>query len=269
MNKTDNTLSINTEDIWNLNTGSDPASLARDSLDNPNHVYEIFLDYYNRLPANIIEHRQYFSSEGRGFGEDAFHGMWYYLFKEILKKRKEPLKILEIGVFRGQTLSLFTLLSKHFNIDSEVWGISPLAAVNDSVSVFPTDVDYEKDIVENFNRFNLGYPNLYKSSSVDRGARFLIKDSYWDLIYIDGNHDLPFVISDYMNCVDQLKHGGLLVVDDSSLYTSFERLGSFKGHVGPSQVVEYFAFKELRHILRVGHNNVFMCPYYSRKKDNG
>lgn len=215
-----------------------------------NDVYEIFLNTYRQLPKKFIEHREYFAA-GRGFGEDAFHAMWYYIFETF-----KPKAVLEIGVFRGQTISLFELLAKHFDYEAEVWGLSPLAAVNDSVSAFPTDIDYESDIRENFSYFNLAEPKLFKASSIEKNARRFIKSRKWDLIYIDGNHDMPYVLSDYMNCADALTEDGILVVDDSSLYRNFERYGSFKGHIAPSEVVDKIAVHEFELILSVGHNNV-------------
>lgn len=216
-----------------------------------NDVYQIFLNSYNKLPQEFIKHREYFSEQGRGFGEDAFHAMWYYIFEQY-----KPVNVLEIGVFRGQTISLFKMLSNHFNYDANIWGLSPLAAVNDSVSIFPTDVDYEKDIQQNFSFFNLGNPNLFKGSSIEKNSRRFIKNRKWDLIYIDGNHDLPYVLSDYMNCADALTNNGILVIDDSSLNRNFERIGSFKGHVAPSAVLDQIAVNEFELILSVGHNNV-------------
>jgi hypothetical protein len=218
---------------------------------NINVSYKVFENSYKVLPEKIIEHREYFKSNGRGFGEDPFHAMWYYLFQQY-----QPKNVLEIGVFRGQTLSLFNLLSKFFDYECSVTGISPLEAVNDSVSSFPTDVNYEEDIIKNFNHFNLGDPNLVRSSSIERKARQVIKSKKWDLIYIDGNHDMPYVISDYMNCVDALSDNGIMVIDDSSLYRGLEIQGAFKGHVAPSQVLDAIAVNELQHILTVGHNNV-------------
>ena len=216
-----------------------------------NDVYEIFLNSFSEMPGELIKHREYFSSQGRGFGEDAFHAMWYYLFEQY-----KPKNILEIGVFRGQTISLFELLSRHFDYKAEVWGISPLGAVNDSVSQFPTNIEYETDIKLNYAFFNLGEPNLLKASSIEKKARQFIKSRKWDLIYIDGNHDMPYVISDYMNCADALSETGLLVVDDSSLNRNFNRNGSFKGHVAPSEIVDKIAVHEFDLILSVGHNNV-------------
>lgn len=215
-----------------------------------NDVYEIFLNSYKELPSEFIKHREYFS-QGRGFGEDAFHAMWYYIFEQF-----RPMNVLEIGVFRGQTISLFQMLVRHFNYDADIWGLAPLAAVNDSVSQFPTDVEYEKDIELNYAYFDLGTPKLFKASSIEKKARQFIKSRKWDLIYIDGNHDMPYVLSDYMNCADALTKDGILVIDDSSLNRNFNRKGSFKGHVAPSEILDKIAVHEFDLILSVGHNNV-------------
>ena len=33
--------------------------------------------FHHNCPQEIREHRRYFSQHGRGFGEDAFHAMWW------------------------------------------------------------------------------------------------------------------------------------------------------------------------------------------------
>jgi len=64
-----------------------------------NLKYKYFHHFFWNLSPNWLqEHRQYFSHDMRGFGEDAFHAMWYLVFSEF-----KPNKILEIGVYRGQT----------------------------------------------------------------------------------------------------------------------------------------------------------------------
>ena len=85
-----------------------------------------------------------------------------------------------------------------------------------------------------------------------------VRSRKWDLIYIDGNHDLAVAKSDYEMCRDSLVNGGFLVMDDSSLYTEYKpKSFAFAGHPGPSQVVRDWAKKELAHLAGVGHNNVF------------
>ena len=220
-----------------------------ENVKSPDAWYQIFKNSYHKLPEKFIEHRKYFST--RGFGEDPFHAMWFYLFEQY-----KPKSILEIGVYRGQTISLFSLLGKHFNLDTHVVGVGPLEAVNDSVSVFSTDINYEEDIRNNYTHFNLGEPNLVKSLSERKKARQVIKSQKWDMIYIDGHHDWPYVLADYCNCAEALSDNGIMIIDDSSLHEDYNPpAGMFKGHVGPSYILEDFAKDEMELFLTVGHNN--------------
>src|SRR5438552_6188348 len=44
-----------------------------------------FFDHF--LPAEFREHRRYFRQNRRGFGEDAFHALWFLLFEQFRPKR--------------------------------------------------------------------------------------------------------------------------------------------------------------------------------------
>ena len=65
--------------------------------------------------------------------------------------------------------------------------------------------------------------------------------------------------------LDSLNIDGLLVLDDSSLYTDFNNISfekynikTFKGHEGPSRIFkELLEDKSLKFLIGVGHNNVF------------
>ena len=71
-----------------------------ESLNHPTEFWERCFHYFHtRLPEPLREHRTYFATGGRGFGEESFHVMWFLLFREFA-----PESFLEIGVFRGQTL---------------------------------------------------------------------------------------------------------------------------------------------------------------------
>lgn len=229
--------------------------------------YKVFDEAFNYLPPKIKNHRFYFEEEGRGFGERAFHTMWYTLFDELKEHRHTPpntIQLLEIGIFRGQVLSLFALLCEHFEFSHNlVYGIGPLEAVNDSVSRFPEGINYKKDVLKNFAALDISTDRLTlaKTSSITGEARKVIKSMYWDIAYIDGNHDLDFVLADYCNVAEQVKE--FLVIDDSSLYLEdFDVPGAFKGHTGPSMVADQLAAVDFDRWLNVGHNNVFTLPAY-------
>jgi hypothetical protein len=216
-------------------------------------LYRYMYHYFRNLaPPALRDHRDWFSKENRGFGEDAFHAMWFTLLREF-----RPRNCLEIGIYRGQTISLWALISELMGFECELHGISPFSPAGDADSHYSDRVDYLADTLQSFAKFSPKTPSFLKAYSTDAAAHELIASKKWDLIYIDGSHDYEVVLSDYQVCRDHLAPGGLLVMDDSSLYTDYRPpLFSFAGHPGPSRVFEDFAVKELQFLGGVGHDNV-------------
>ncbi len=226
----------------------------RDSLSHPTEFYlRCFGFFHLQLPISLKEHRAYFSQSRRGFGEDAFHVMWFLLFREF-----RPLNFLEIGVYRGQTLSLAAMLQQQNSLKPAVTGISPFESAGDSVSRYRRDVDYFQDTLINFQQFDLPAPELLKAYSTDERAADMISSQRWDCIYIDGNHDYEIVLQDWQNCAQALADGGIIVLDDSGLTTEYQPpIFSTEGHPGPSRMAQEIDRSKFREILQVGHNRVF------------
>jgi hypothetical protein len=220
----------------------------------PNVVYAYMHHSFRYLCPQIIrDHRSFFKQDGRGFGEDAFHAFWWLLLSEF-----KPRNMLEIGVYRGQVISLWGLIGRQLEYPAAIHGISPFSPLGDSVSTYLKDLDYLNDVLESFRSWKLDAPVLVKALSSDAEAVAHIKKHSWDLIYIDGSHDFEIVLSDYRLCRDQLKQGGILVLDDASLGTSFHPPRfAFAGHPGPSRVTREYCDKEMRFLGMVGHNNIF------------
>jgi cephalosporin hydroxylase len=220
-----------------------------------NALYAYMHHYYKYVaPKELREHRTYFTSEHRGFGEDAFHAMWWLLLREY-----RPHDCLEIGVYRGQVTSLIGLIAKMCGFECEMHGISPFAPLGDTVSTYLKNIDYLEDTLASNRRFGLSDPQLLKALSTDAVATEYVRSKAWNLIYIDGNHDYDVVLADYKLCRDALAPGGLLVMDDSSLYTDYKPAKfSFAGHPGPSRVMKELALSELHWLGGVSHNNVFI-----------
>lgn len=225
-----------------------------ESLSNPTDFYRRCFHYFQtRLPAELRTHRQYFCAEGRGFGEDAFHVMWFLLFREY-----RPSNFLEIGVFRGQTTSLAALIARTNASACEVSAISPFSSVGDSVSRYRKDVSYYEDTLTNFAHFGLPKPNLLRAYSTDPEAVQLIRSRAWDLIYIDGNHDYEVARQDWAHCAASVRPGGLIVLDDAGLTTSYQPpLFATGGHPGPSRLAKEIDPTKFVEVLQVGHNRVF------------
>ena len=212
--------------------------------------------FYHSLPEPLRTHRTYFKQDNRGFGEDAFHSLWFLLFKEM-----QPRNALEIGVYRGQTLSLWALLSNMLKLKTEIHGISPLSPAGDEVTSYP-DLDYLQDITNNFSHFSLPPPHLHKGFSTDQDiVRFILSEK-WDLIYIDGSHNYEIVKHDFTVSSSSLEPHGLVILDDSAKFTDFEApLYAFAGHEGPSRVADEIDTKAFQEIIGVGHNRVFQRTF--------
>ena len=237
--------------------GAEPDIRRQDwaaSLADPSAFYlRVFRYFHQQCPAPLRAHRHYFTQAHRGFGEDAFYAMWFLLCREFC-----PQHFLEIGVYRGQVLSLVALLQKQLGVTGGVTGISPFLPVGDSVSRYRQDVEYYEDTLANFRHFDLPAPVLCKAFSTDPAAVALIRSRAWDCIYVDGNHDYEVVRADWEVCSNSLSPQGLIVLDDSSLSTRFQPpLFASRGHPGPSRIAEELDRTRFREILQVGHNRVF------------
>jgi predicted O-methyltransferase YrrM len=228
-----------------------------ESLRDPTGFYlECVRYFHQQLPAELKQHRAYFHNppeNPRGFGEDAFHVLWFLLFQEF-----KPANFLEIGVFRGQTTSLAALLARRGGWICEVVGVSPFTPAGDSVSTYQQGIDYHTDTLANFEHFKLPAPKLLRAYSTDSDAVRLINSRSWDMIYIDGNHDYEIAKKDWESCSQAIKHGGVIVLDDSGLTTNYRpSVFATGGHPGPSQVAQEIDRSKFEEILQVGHNRAF------------
>ncbi|MDX6767752.1 MAG: class I SAM-dependent methyltransferase [Candidatus Methylacidiphilales bacterium] len=175
------------------------------------------------------------------------------LFREF-----RPARFLEIGVYRGQILSLAAMLQQQHDISGSVTGISPFVPAGDAVSRYRTDIHYLEDTLKNFSHFGLSKPELVQAFSTDPAAIARLRSQEWDAIYIDGNHDYEVALQDWEHCSVSLRKGGIVVLDDSGLTTSY-RPPAFAtgGHPGPSRLAAEVDRTRFQEILQVGHNRVF------------
>lgn len=222
----------------------------------PDEQWAYFHNYFWHLaPAWLREHREFFRAEKRGFGEDAIHAMWYLLVSEV-----RPASFLEIGVYRGQVLSLVKLVAHHESFPCSVLGISPFAAVGDSVSEYG-DFDYEREVREFCRRFGtpLAQHELLRALSTDENAVRAVRNRKWDIGYIDGSHEYEIARSDFDLVSASLTQRGLVVLDDAGLYSGYRpRSFSFAGHAGPSRILEQEKARGARIVIQAGHNVVLV-----------
>lgn len=164
-------------------------------------IHEHFIDEVN-ADLKLKEHRDWVEQNIFGFGERSFWWLWKILLDEVPKNAR----ILEIGVFRGATLSVWKLMRE----DVEIFGITPL---DTSGGVWESD--YESDICKIHDTFGLPYPKIINGRSQQVVSLASIQGDY-DIIYIDGDHSFEGALSDLTNYSLMVKNGGFLVIDDSN-----------------------------------------------------
>ena len=230
------------------------SSLFKENIDRNKIYTKMDKFFYYHLPFQLIRHRIFFSKDSRGFGEDAFHSMWYLFFSEF-----KPKNCLEIGVYRGQMITLWSLISKLLNLSTNISALAPFEPASDKDSKYLENINYFEDTKKNHELFYLDQPEYCREFSTSEKAKKFIESKKWDLIFIDGNHDYEVVKSDFELSMKNLSNDGFIVMDDSSLYFDFQqkKYGGFTGHPGPSKVAKDIAMKKMRFFGAVGHNNIF------------
>ena len=89
-----------------------------------NQIYDNFTNRTDSI-AYLKNHRDFIESKNLGFGDRAFTYMWFLILNYVKDKNLNG-NLLEIGVFKGQIISLWSLISKQIDLDSNIIGITPL-----------------------------------------------------------------------------------------------------------------------------------------------
>jgi hypothetical protein len=240
------------------------------------HIFEHFTNKTNTI-SYLKKHRDYIELEKLGFGDRAFTYMWYLILDHIKKNGLDPL-FLEIGVFKGQIISLWELISKELLIESITFGITPLKgnlipkpsllnalkyklfkklkADADSGNHYE-ETDYLSIIKNLFEHFNLPFDgiSLIKGYSTEAHIISNMSENKFSIIYIDGDHTFAGVTNDIQNYCPMIQKGGFLIMDDASCNLPGSKF--WKGHQSVSdacKIIENFSFKN---VLNVGHNRIY------------
>jgi hypothetical protein len=231
-----------------------------------------------QLDPILSSHRKFVETHKLGFGDAAFHSMWARLMFAAAARFRE-VNALEIGVYKGQVISLWALLAKTHQIPVGVSAITPLAGNPQPRSRllnwllmkvsrkyreekangnFYADDDYLQAIQSLHTQFSLDFSRvkLYRGFSTDPGILRQLEKETFHLIYVDGDHTFKGARSDLINFAPKVAVGGWLVADDASFY--LPGASYWKGHEAVSRAVdEEMPRMGFRNVLNVGHNRIF------------
>lgn len=225
----------------------------------------------------LAAHRRHVEENQLGFGDPAFHRMWRLLLRAAAA-RFGPVRALEIGVYKGQVISLWALLAREDRLEVQVSALSPLQGhpmprsrvFNKlrhwfspgfrekiaSGNFYPPD-DYEGVIRALFARFALDFDRvtLHRGYSTDPGLLARLADERYEIIYVDGDHTYAGALHDFRQYGPKIVPGGWLVADDAGC----ELPGTifWKGHASVSRAARELPALGFTNVLNVGHNRVY------------
>ena len=194
----------------------------------------------------------------QGFGELAFAWNWYLTVADI--QTTQPVRFLEVGVYQGRSMALVQLAADLLGKKAEIWGVTPLSAAGDKYSGYDA-TDYVAAIRDTFRKARVTQDNAAIIKGLSQDPAILAeaaKHAPYDILYIDGCHDYEAVCDDIRNYVPLVRPGGLLVMDDASLYIE-SPAGQFKGHPDVGRAIKdcLDTRTDLEHLFAVGHNRVW------------
>lgn len=198
-------------------------------------------------------HRTWVEQHIFGFGERAFPWLWHLVVQELPKN----FTFLEIGVFKGQTLSLVKLLADMQGKKVKRYGVTPLSSEG---GVWESD--YRKDIETIHDQFKLTKDyNILEGLSEDPAIIERANKLKLDVLYIDGGHEERHITNDIVEYSHLVKPGGFMVIDDCCNSFSMP-FGYFTGIQAVTSVVDRMLppaaqSDEWEFVFSVVHNRVY------------
>jgi len=126
--------------------------------------------------------------------------------------KDKPINYLEIGTFYGANiLSVANTYGAHN--DSKLYCIDPWEDYDD----YPEYKNQQSNIYNSFIQ-NVNNSKDKNKIIIHRGYSNIeipkFQDSFFDIIYIDGNHEPEYVMEDAVLSFRKLKKGGIMIFDD-------------------------------------------------------
>ena len=243
----------------NIQSLQDIAQNYRNSVDVHTDILSGFLDATNATPY-LRAHRDFVEANQHGFGDREFHWMW----KLVVDAMPPSWSFLEIGVYKGQVLSLVQLISQQQGKQCNACGITPLDNSGDAVSAYELKAgeDYYsliRLIHEQFQIASWPQAKLIRGFSNDAAViRMARSNAYYDAIYIDGCHDYEVVVSDINYYAPMVRPGGYLICDDASALLQMPG-NRYIGWEPVSRAVRdaLEPRTDFKHLFAVGHNRIW------------
>lgn len=146
-----------------------------------------------------------FNATRGGFNDLDYRNLEYLL----LKFGHSPMTLLEIGSWTGMSSTLLCYYTKIFS--GKLYCLDDFSGAGGLTN--KSDISTKTILTTHFIHYNLyDYVEIIESNSQD--LKNMFNHTLFDIILIDGNHELPFIREDIMNSLERLKDNGVLIGHD-------------------------------------------------------
>jgi hypothetical protein len=135
-------------------------------------------------------------------------------WSQYIPIRDSPIKYLEIGVHKGENIvTVARSYCKHK--DSVIYCIDPWEDYDEYF-------EYKTQQTSIFATFTKNIEPFKEKCKIIRGFSEIevpnFEDNFFDIVYIDGNHETEYVYKDAVLSLQKVKVGGYIIFDDYELY---------------------------------------------------
>ena len=168
-------------------------------------IYNFLPNYKTKRKSKIIENEIYNDFKSYNEKEKWFCNNLFFLNKK-LRKIKNIRNILEIGSYEGRSCIYF---GKKF-IDAKITCVDTWSGSDEHLNIKFQEIEnnFDKNILN-----HLGNDRVEKQK-ISSDVFFKKNNKFYDLIYIDGDHQTDQVNKDINNAWSILNDGGYLILDD-------------------------------------------------------
>jgi len=148
---------------------------------------------------------------------EGFRGNVYnmsYKWLSLIPEPSTPIKIMEIGSYHGANIcSYMKTYAKHDK--TEIHCVDPWTdyeGYNEYQTKQPTNYSTFLHNISKLDPIDMNKLYIHRGLSEDIVHTF--PNESFDIIYIDGNHEVRYVLEDAVVCFKKLKRGGWMIFDD-------------------------------------------------------
>lgn len=133
-------------------------------------------------------------------------------WKDKIQEKDIPINYLEIGVFRGENIiGMSKTYCKH--LESKMYCVDPWIDY-DEYSEYKGKLGIIYNLfVEAMNKENL-WDKIVVHRDFSHNVVPTFNDDFFDIVFIDGNHETDFVYKDGVMVLPKVKSGGTIIFDD-------------------------------------------------------